>query len=203
MNDACPPVQRVAAVILAAGESRRFGDSKLAATLRGRPLAQYAIDAANASTASDVIVIVGHRADELLPELRLGRARVVRNDEYAAGQSTSLHAGIHAAEDADAVVVLLADQPGVRASLIDAVIERQRVTSAAAVVCSWNRHRSPPTLIHRALWPDVERLQGDIGARELLGHRDHVAVLEVTPAHGRLDDIDLRTDLERLERGSD
>ena len=200
MKDACPPVQRAAAVILAAGESRRFGESKLRATLHGRPLVQHAIDAADASSCADVILVVGHRADELLDAARPGRARIVPNPEYAAGQSTSLRAGIRAAGDADAVVVLLADQPGVTAALIDALVERQRTSGAAAVICAHEGRRSPPTLLHRSLWPALESLKGDVGAREILAGREDVAVLEVTPDLGRLEDIDEREDLARLDR---
>ena len=195
-------MQRAAAVILAAGESRRFGESKLSATLRGRPLVQHAIDAANASSCAEVIVVVGHRADELLATARLGRARVVRNARYAAGQSTSLRAGVAAAGDADAVVALLADQPGVSAALIDALIERQRASASAAVVCSWRGHRSPPTLLHRSLWQAIEHLSGDVGAREVLAGREDVAILEVTADLGHLDDVDEREDLARLDRST-
>ena len=189
-------------MILAAGESRRFaGESKLGATLHTKPLAQFAIDAANASSASDVILVVGHRADELLRGLSLGRARVVRNPDYAAGQSTSLRSGIRAAGDADAAIVLLADQPGVTAALVDALIARQRETGAVAVISSRDGRRSPPALLHRALWPAIDALRGDVGARELLAGRDDLVVLDVPPILASLDDVDHRDDLERLERG--
>lgn len=200
MNDACVPVQRTAAVILAAGESRRFGGSKLTATLGGRPLVQHAIDAASASGCDDVVLVVGHRADEVLSVARPGRARVVRNAEYAAGQSTSLRAGVRAAGDVDAVIVLLADQPGVTAALIDALVERQRATGASAVICAHEGRRSPPTLIHRTLWPVLETLHGDVGAREVLAGRHGVMLLEVGEDLGHLDDIDAREDLARLDR---
>lgn len=192
------PVERPAAVILAAGESRRYGEEKLLALLDGRPLAQHVIDAANASGAHDVIVVVGHEADALLAHVTLGRARIVRNAAFAEGQSTSLLAGVRAAAGADAAIVLLADQPRVTARLIDAVIARQRETEAIAVVCERDGRRSPPTLLHRELWPELANLRGDVGARELLARRDDLAVLEVTPELGALDDVDRPSDLARL-----
>lgn len=186
-------------MILAAGESRRFGESKLAAVLGGKALVQHAIDAAIGSRCGDVIVVLGHRADELLATTRLGRAHVVRNPEYAEGQSTSLRAGIRAAGDADAIVALLGDQPGVTSALIDALVARQQQTGAAAVICTSKGRRSPPTLLHRALWPALERLRGDVGAREILAGREDVATLEVTSDLGHLDDVDERKDLARLD----
>ncbi len=193
-----PPVAHAAAVILAAGESRRYGAPKLLAPLDGKPLLQHVVDAANASRCEDVIVVVGHGADELLAKVRLGRARAVMNREYAEGQSTSLRAGVRQAGVSDAVIVLLGDQPRITPALIDALLERQRETRAAAVICSWNGHRSPPTLLHRELWPAIDTLTGDVGARELLRDRDDVAVVEVTASLGALNDVDRPTDLERL-----
>lgn len=192
------PAERVAAVILAAGESRRYGGPKLLAPLGGRLLLQHVLDAANRSTLGDVVLVVGHSADEVLAAVRLDRARAVRNESYAEGQSTSLRAGLRAVGEADAAVVLLGDQPRVTAALLDALVERQRTSGAAAVVSSWRGRRSPPTLLHRDLWPALAALSGDAGAREVLAGRDDVEVLEVDERLGSLEDVDRPEDLARL-----
>lgn len=192
------PVERVAAVILAAGEARRYGARKLLAPLDGRPLLQHVVDAANGSSASEVIVVLGHGRGELVSWIRLGRARAVVNEDHALGQSTSLHAGVRAAADADAVVVLLGDQPLVTSALVDALVARQRETGAAAVMSSRDGRRSPPTLLRRDLFPAVGALEGDVGARAILDARSDVAVLEVGDALGRLDDVDVAADLARI-----
>ncbi len=191
---------RVAAIVLAAGASERFGGDKLLAPLEGRALLQHALDAATASSAGDVIVVVGHAADAVLAAVRLGRARAVVNPDHALGQSTSLRAGLRAAAGADAAVVLLGDQPRVTPDLVDALIERWRATGAPAVVSSWNGRRSPPALLGRELWPAVDGLTGDVGARALLAGRDDAAVLEVTASLGSLDDVDRPADLARIAR---
>lgn len=192
------PAERVAALILAAGESRRFAGPKQLAPLDGRPMVQHVLNAANGSTLVDVILIVGHSAEEVLAAVRLDRARAVRNESYAEGQSTSLRAGLRAVGEADAVVVLLGDQPRVTAALLDALVERQRTSGAAAVVSSWRGRRSPPTLLHRDLWPALAALSGDVGARAVLAGRDDVEVLEVDERLGSLEDIDRPEDLARL-----
>jgi len=161
-------------------------------------MVQRAIEAANASSCEPVLVVVGHEADVLIASVRLGRARAVRNDAYESGLSSSLRAGIDAAGDVDAVIVMLADQPGVTSALLDALIERQRSTRAAAVSCSSNGRRSPPTLLAAVLWPAVRRLEGDVGAREVLAGREDVAVLEVGPSLARLDDVDTPEDHARV-----
>ncbi len=187
-------------MILAAGEARRYGSPKLLATIDGRPMLQHVLDAANASSCHDVILVLGHGADDVLAGVRLGRALVVMNCEYAQGQSTSLRAGLRDARASDAAIVLLGDQPRVTAELIDALLERQEQTRAAAVLCSWNERRSPPTLLHRDLWPALDALTGDIGAREVLRGRDDVAILEVSGDLGSLEDVDRPEDLRHLSR---
>ncbi len=191
-------VSRVAAVILAAGESRRYGAPKLLAALDGRPLLQHVLDAANASSCEDVIVVLGHAADRILAGVQLGRALAVMNCEYALGQSTSLRLGLRDARASDAIVVLLGDQPRVTPALVDALIARQRETRATAVMCASHGRRSPPTLLHRDLWPELETLSGDLGAREVLRGRDDVATLEVMGDLGSLEDVDRPADLDAL-----
>jgi molybdenum cofactor cytidylyltransferase len=188
----------VAAIILAAGESRRFGGAKLLAPLDGRPLVQHVIDAANASSCEPVVIVVGAGADLLVAAARLGRASVVRNPDYATGQASSLRVGLAAAGAADAAVILLADMPGVRPALIEALIERQRESLAAAVTSLWRARRTPPTLLHRDLWPALRDLRGDLGAREVLAGRTDVVSLEVDLTLGSLDDIDTPQDHARV-----
>ena len=201
------PAARAAAIVLAAGEASRYGSQKLLTPLGGRPLLQHAVDAANASSLTPVIIVLGADADRVATGIDFGRARIVRNADYATGQASSLRAGLGViasgaglteAVRADAVVVLLGDQPMVTAALLDALLARQRETNAAAVVCVQDGRRSPPTLLHRDLWPELEELRGDVGARDVLARRSDVALLVVERALARLDDVDTRDDLARL-----
>ncbi|OLC56198.1 MAG: hypothetical protein AUH85_07120 [Chloroflexi bacterium 13_1_40CM_4_68_4] len=195
------PAERVAAIILAAGESKRFGDQKLLATLDGRPLLQHVLDVANESSLDPIVVVLGADAVVIGQRVRPGRARVVRNIDFASGQASSLRAGLRAiGPDSDAAVVLLGDQPLVTAPLLDDLVARQRVSLAPAVMCAQNGRRSPPVLLHRDLWPEIEALQGDVGARDVLARRGDVAVLEVDASRARLDDVDTPDDRERLFR---
>lgn len=201
------PAARTAALLLAAGEASRYGSQKLLAPLADRPLLQHAVDAANASSLAPVVIVLGADADRIVARIDLGRARIVRNADYATGQASSLRAGLRAvasdasvadAVKADAVVVLLGDQPMVTAALLDALVARQRDTGAAAVMCVQDGRHSPPTLLHRDVWPNIEELRGDVGAREILARRSDVALLPVQRALARLDDIDTPDDLSGL-----
>jgi len=194
------PAKAVAGVILAAGEARRFGAQKLLAPLGGRALVQHVIGAANASTLTDVVLVVGADADRIA-RIAMGRTRVVRNPDYATGQASSLQAGLRAvASEVDAAVVLLGDVPGVTSALIEALIAKQRETGAPAVISHWNGRRTPPALLHRDLWPAAFALDGDVGMRDILAHREDVAEIEVTSSLGALDDVDTSDDHSRLAK---
>lgn len=195
------PAKRVAAVVLAAGQGLRFGSQKLLAPLRDRPLLQHALDAANASSLSPVVVVLGADADSVAAGVRLGRARLVRNPDHATGQASSLRVGLRSLDASDAAVVVLGDQPNVTAALLDALVAAQRSSGAPAVVCAQDGRRSPPTLLHRDLWEEIDGLRGDTGARDVLARHRDVAVFEVAERLARLDDVDTQEDRERLARG--
>lgn len=193
--------ERVAAVVLAAGQGLRFGSQKLLASLGDRPLLQHALDAANASSLEPIVVVLGADADAVAAGVRSGRARIVRNPDHATGQASSLRVGLRALDTNDAAVVVLGDQPNVTAALLDALVAAQRSSGAPAVVCAQDGRRSPPTLLHRDLWEEVDALRGDTGARELLARRGDVVVFEVAHGLAHLDDVDTQADRERISPG--
>jgi molybdenum cofactor cytidylyltransferase len=192
---------QIGGVILAAGGARRFGAQKLLAPLDGRPLIQHVIDAANASALEDVALVVGPSAKDLVGELNVGRARVVRNLDPSRGLASSLQIGLRSLDQhLHAALVLLGDVPGVTTALIDELISRGRETRATAIVSVWRGRRSPPVLLHKSQWAAAFALQGDIGMRDVLRDRD-VVEFAVTDALGSLEDIDTPADHARVSRG--
>ena len=105
----------ISGVVLAAGTGSRFGGTKQIVVVHGKPLAQHAIDALEAAGVDEVIVVTGHDAVKVASALTLPpQARIVYNAAFKDGQATSLAAAIHALDDeSEAVVILMADQPGV------------------------------------------------------------------------------------------
>ena len=185
----------IVAVVLAAGEARRFGSAKQAAVVDGRSLVQHAVDAAAGGGADEVIVVLGARAEVVASALTLPpSARMVVNPDFAAGQSTSLRAGVRAAGDAVAVVVLLADQPGVTAGDVRAVLDGHRATGAPLVRASYRGTPGHPVLLGRELFPEVIDATGDVGARDVLAR--HVEqVVEVAIDRDPPGDVDTPGDL--------
>lgn len=163
-------------VILAAGASTRMGRPKQLLPLGDRCLLQHVVDAATGSCLDEVILVLGHHADEIANGLDCASKRSVRivvNNDYAEGQSTSLRLGLHAANvRAQATAILLGDQPHVTNQLIDRVAAAFVAADVPIVrpVYGAGDHRVPghPVFLARRIWPEVDRLRGDLGARVLI-----------------------------------
>ena len=102
----------ISAVLTAAGESTRMGSPKPLLIWHGVSLVQYQVSCLFDSGVSDVIVVLGHRADEVVPYVEKSGARHVINPHYREGKTTSIKAGLKCvSSDADAVLYLAVDQP--------------------------------------------------------------------------------------------
>jgi len=186
--------QNIAAVVLAAGRSTRMGAvNKMLAEIGGKPLVRIAAEQALASRAKPVIVVTGHERERVEQALAGLAVQLVHNPDYAEGLGTSLKAGIAALpEVADGAVVCLGDMPQVDAGLIDKLIggfDPER--GALVVVPSIEGRRGNPVLWSRRFFPDLMQIQGDIGARHLIGHYAE-AVVEI-PLAGEAALIDVDT----------
>jgi molybdenum cofactor cytidylyltransferase len=184
------PPDRVAAVILAAGESRRFGSPKQLAVLNGRTLLQHVTDAARDAGLFPVVVVVP-------PEIVLDQADVLRvpNAQPGLGMSHSLQLGFAALpDDVIAAVILLGDQPTVDAALIRQLVAARGATPFVSTRV--NGLLVPPVIVERSHFADVQRLEGDIGLREVL--REHARQATAVDQPAMPVDIDSQADLARL-----
>jgi molybdenum cofactor cytidylyltransferase len=185
--------RNIAAVVLAAGRSTRMGAiNKLIAEIGGKPLVRIAAEQALASRAKPVIVVTGHERERVEAALAGLPVRFVHNPDYADGLGTSLKAGIAAVpENADAAVVCLGDMPQVDSQLIDKLIAAFDPERGALVVMpSIEGRRGNPVLWSRRFFPDLMAVQGDIGARHLIGsYAEAVAEVPVS-GEAALTDVD-------------
>jgi molybdenum cofactor cytidylyltransferase len=186
--------RRIAAIVLAAGRSTRMGGpNKLLAEIARRPLVRIAAEEALASRAGPVIVVTGHQRAEVEKVLAGLPVRFVHNPDFADGLGTSLRTGIAAVPaDADGAIVCLGDMPQVDASLIDRLIAAfDPDRSALIVMPTFEGKRGNPVLWSRRFFPDLMAIEGDVGARHLIG-RYGEAVVEV-PVEGRAALVDVDT----------
>lgn len=186
-------------MILAAGRSTRLGRPKQLLPLAGRPLLAHVIAHAAASTLDEIVVVLGHEAALIAEAIDGGGQRTVVNPDHAAGQSTSVRAGLAAVEqDSAAVLFLLGDQPTVTAGIINAILTAYRAEPAPIIVPTYNGRRGNPILFDRALFPELRRISGEEGARAIV--RAHAAEtrLVAVPGDAPPPDVDTEEDYQRL-----
>jgi molybdenum cofactor cytidylyltransferase len=189
-----PPTGRhVAALVLAAGRSTRMGAvNKMLAEIGGKPLVRIAAEQAVASHAQPVIVVTGHEREKVEAALKGLPVRFVHNPDYAEGLGTSLKAGIASVpEEADAAVVCLGDMPQVDAALINRLIAAfDPERGALVVVPSIDGRRGNPVVWSRRFFHDLMTIQGDVGARHLIGNYAEAVVEVPVAGEAALTDVD-------------
>jgi molybdenum cofactor cytidylyltransferase len=191
------PSARVAGVLLAAGTSTRFGDdNKLLATVDGDPLVRHGAQTLLGASVAPVIVVVGHEADRVSDALDGLDVEFVRNDGYAAGQSTSVRAGIGAVadRDVDAAVVALGDMPFVDPDTVRTLVSAYEAGVGDALAAAHDGRRGNPVLFDRRFFDALTRVDGDIGGREILLESDRSACVAV-PDSGVRRDVDTPSEL--------
>ncbi len=188
-----PRAPRIAALILAAGQSRRMGSvNKLLAEVDGKPMLRRVAEAVLASKAGPVIVVTGHEPEAVAAALAGLDLQLVHNPDYAAGLSTSLQRGLSAVPaESDGAVVCLADMPRLAAGAIDRLIAAFNPLEGRAIcVPTWQGKRGNPLLFARRYFAEIQAISGDVGARHLIGEYPE-AVAEVPMADDAvLQDID-------------
>jgi molybdenum cofactor cytidylyltransferase len=165
---------RLAAVILAAGQSSRMGHNKLLAHWRGKPLLRHVAEAALASTARPVIAVTGHEASATRNALSGLDVVLTANPHYAEGLSTSLRTGLASVPaDCGGALILLGDMPEVGTDLIERMIAGFAPEDGRAIcIAVRGGKRGNPVLWARRFFPEMETLTGDSGAKHLLGIYD-------------------------------
>jgi molybdenum cofactor cytidylyltransferase len=163
--------QSVAALVLAAGRASRMnGSHKLLAHFDGKALVRRAVEAAIEAGPARVVVVTGHRAEEIEAELAGLRVDLVRNPDHAQGMSTSLRAGVASlGPGCDGVVVMLADMPHVTAGDVRLLIDAFAASGGHAIVRAVSGgKRGNPVVLPRTTFSAVLQLEGDVGARHIV-----------------------------------
>ena len=202
---------KVAALVLAAGRSSRFREAggaeetKLVAMLDGKPIVLRVVEAALASRARPVVVVVGHARGAVEAALDGLPTTIVLNPDYATGLASSLRAGLAATPaDVEGALVLLGDMPNVEARLIDSLIGAlEAQPNVHAIAPAEGGRRGNPVLLGRTLFDRARRLGGDEGARRLLASLKEGDVVEIAPPPGSdvSFDVDTPSDLTAARRG--
>jgi len=195
---------KTVAIVLAAGAASRFGSPKLLAPLRGRPVLQHVLDTLAAAGLDDVVVVLGEAAPDVEAAIAWRTERRVLNRRPQDGLSSSLRLGLDgAAEDpaADAVLIVLGDQPALRVDVVADVLTAAGTSPGTARPFVHARHAADgapnPVLVRRSAWALAAGIDGDRGLGPLLAGRPELVL--AVDVDGANPDIDTPADLAAAE----
>jgi molybdenum cofactor cytidylyltransferase len=198
---------QVAAIVLAAGASTRYGQPKQLLPVGGKAMLQHVVDVVLASPVDQTIVVLGHRAGEIGASVRQGlptaadkSADIVTNEEWQAGLSTSVQAGLRAIRpDVQAALFVLADQPAITPGIIAALLGRYRETEASIVVPTYEGKRGNPALFDRSLFAELMEVRNDQGGRQLIDRYANRTEKVEVGSEAVLVDVDTEEDYQRFK----
>ncbi len=175
---------RFGAVILAAGSSARMGSPKQLLELAGKPLLVRAVEAALASPAWPVVVVLGAQAEKIRPVLARLPVLITENPAWAEGMAASIRAGVTTLRQfsraLDGALIALCDQPAFSADTIAQLVAAQQATGRSIVAARYSGRQGAPALFLREHFPTLVALTGEEGARVLLNDTpDRVAAVDL------------------------
>ena len=189
----------VAGIVLAAGAGSRMGENKLLLDVAGEPLVSHVVSAGSEGGCSTVTVVY---SDDLVRDVIGNRAACVHNPEAGSGMASSLRVGLASmSAEAAGALIMLGDQPLVGSRTVRMLLNAWRREGARPAMAASYATRAewrPPVLLDRSLWPDLMKLEGDAGARQLLDQRPEL--LDTVLSGGRPDDVDTPDDYAKIVR---
>jgi len=171
----------IAGIILAAGESSRFGKPKQLLDWKGQPFVRAVAKTALEAGLSSVVVVSGANAEQVEFAVKDLNVTVIKNEDWKSGQGGSIKVGIKTLTlspylKMGGAIFLLTDQPQVTTSIIRALIEKHAEGLYPIVAPMVMDQRANPVLFDRATFPDLMRLEGDVGGRAIF-HKHRVEYL--------------------------
>ena len=160
----------IAGLILAAGESSRMGTPKATLAYRGRTFLETIVQTLREAGIERIVVVLGHRAEEIQRQVKIGPAQAIINPYYRTGQTSSLQAGLRAllADELEGVLLCLVDHPAVSAETVRRTMATFRQGGAPVVIPTYQGRRGHPALIGRQLFDELLRLASDAGADSVI-----------------------------------
>jgi molybdenum cofactor cytidylyltransferase len=193
MMATAPHTPKIAALIMAAGQSRRMGaQNKLLAEVKGTPMVRHVLNQIKGSDVGPITVVLGHEPEKVRACMAIPDVTFVENPDFEQGLSTSLKRGLESLpDDIDGLIVCLGDMPRVTADEINQLIVAFNPLEGRAIcVPTHLGKRGNPVLWAHRFFEEMRHLHGDVGARHLIGeYSDVVAEIEME-ADGVLLDID-------------
>lgn len=194
----------IEALVLAAGLSSRMKTNKMLLRIGDKTVLQRTLDNILRSGVSGVTVVIGHMKDQITESIAGYEVTLVNNPRYAEGMGTSLSSGVRSIIEykmCNAIMFFNGDMPFIKPAMINLIIDKYKESRAPVIFPIHEGKRGHPVLVDHSIFPDLLRLSGDIGAREVLQKYEKQAVFLNTNDPGIYQDIDdpdeYRQSLER------
>jgi len=184
-------MKHIAAILLAAGSSRRMGANKLLLDAHGAPMVRHAAILCQSAGLSPIIAVLGHEAEQVEQALAGLKIDCVLNKNHATGMASSLTTGLAGLPaETDAVLVCLSDMPLVTADDIAKLCAAFAPAQGRAIcIPTYEGKRGNPVLLGAEIFPALAGLSGDQGAKPIIQQHAHL-VAEIPCGPGVLQDID-------------
>ena len=181
----------VAAVVLAAGSSRRMGDiNKLMLSIEGTPMVVRVVEALERSRADRILVVTGYEPERIRGALSCRKVELAHNPDYEEGIGTSIRTGISTlGKDCDGALIVLADMPWVGTEVVDRLIDAfSEADEPSIFIPTFGGKRGNPILWSSRHFPELLELAGDVGGRGLFhSRREAICHVQVESTAIRLD----------------
>jgi molybdenum cofactor cytidylyltransferase len=193
--------KKIYAIILAAGQSSRFGSPKQLADWQDNSLLQHTINMTQPLFDKNIIVILGAHSERIQAKLDQSDISIAINNDWQLGLSSSIRAGINTLPaNTEAVMILLCDQPLIKPSSLKKLIELWQQHPSAIVASEYQQSSGVPAIFPAAFFSQLKSLQGDQGAKKLLmSMQQQVLTIHVPEASI---DIDTQHDFNHLKMQS-
>ena len=197
-----PDFEKIHAVILAGGQSKRMGTkNKLLVPINGKPMIALTAETIIASKASSVAAVTGFEHQKIQEAIKNSNIEFIHNKNFQNGISSSVVTAIKSApEDCSAILIGLGDMPKITVSHINKLIDAYNPLEGRAIcVPTWKGKRGNPVLWARRFFPEMLQLKGDFGAKELMGKYAELVVEVEMNDNGIIIDIDTPEALEAFK----
>ncbi len=158
----------VSCVILAAGQSSRFGGIKALADFQGQTLIEHAISAARQSDCNDIHLVLGAHKNEIETSIDLRDCNIIFNEDHASGMASSIKFAVNSLIHNQALLFMALDQPLIQAEHLNSLISIHEKFTNRMVASKYGRSVGIPAIFPRNYYNALLKLEGDKGAKKLL-----------------------------------